>query len=155
MITDQYGFTKSRSCLTNVLEALEDWTKVLDSGYGIDIIYLDYQKAFNTDPHTRLFKKLKWYGFDGTFLLWIEEILTDRKMRVSVNGVYSDWAKVISCMPQGSVLGPLLFLLYVNDIPASVSCKIKLFADDTKIWNTIKTQSDSQSLQSDLDLLSK
>ena len=88
-------------------------------------------------------------------MLWIEDFLTDRQMRVSVNGAYSDWAKITSSMPQGSVLGPLLFLLYVNVIPVSVSCKIKLFADDTKIWNTIKTQSDSQSLQSDLDLLSK
>ena len=76
-------------------------------------------------------------------------------MRVSVNGTYSDWTKVTSGVPQDSVLEPLLFLLYVNDIPVSVSCKIKLFANDTKIWNTIKTQSDSQSVGSDLDLLSK
>ena len=80
-------------------------------------------------------------------------LLTGRK--VSVNGAYSEWAKVTSSVPQGSMLGPLLFLLYVNDIPASVSCKIKLFTDGTKIW-TIKMQSDSHlSLQSDLDLLSK
>ena len=88
-------------------------------------------------------------------MLLIENFLTDRQMRVSVNGAYSDWATVTSAVPQGSVLGPLLFLLYVNDIPASVSCKIKPFAVDTKICNTIKTQYDSQSLQSDLDLLIK
>ena len=88
-------------------------------------------------------------------MLYIEDILTDRQMRVFINGAYSDWAKVTSSVPQGSVLGPLLFLLYVNDIPASVSCKIKLFTDDTKIWNTFKAQSDRQSLQSDLELLSK
>ena len=85
--------------------------------------------------------------------LWIEDFLVNRLLRVSVNGAYSDCAKVTSGVPQGSVLGPFGFLLYV--IPASVSCKIKLFADDTKIWNTIKTQSDSQSLQLDLDLLNK
>ena len=85
-------------------------------------------------------------------MLWIEDFLTDRQMRVSVNDAYSDWAKVTSGVPQSSVL---LFLLYVNEISASVCLKYKLFANDTKIWNTIKMQSDSQSLQSDLNLLSK
>jgi len=88
-------------------------------------------------------------------LLWIEDFPTDRQIRVSVNGVYFDWAKVTSGVPQGSVFGILLFLLYVNKIPASVGCKITLFTDDTKILNTIKTQFDSQSLQSDIDLLRK
>ena len=90
-----------------------------------------------------MWRKLKRYGFDGKLLLWIEDFPTDRQIRVSVNGVYSDWAKVTSGVPQGSVLGPLLFLLYVSDIPASVSCKFKLFANDTKIWNTIKMQYDN------------
>ena len=88
-------------------------------------------------------------------MLCNENFLTDRQIRGTVNGAYSDWAKVISGVPQGSVSEPLLFQLYVNDIPASISCKIKLFADDTNIWNTIKAQSDSQSMQSDLDLFSK
>ena len=93
------------------------------------------------------------YAFD--FYIVALDFLTDRQARVSVNGAYSDWAKVTSSVAQGSVLGPLLFLLYVNDIPASFIFKIKPIADDTKIWNTIKTQSNSQSLQLDLDLLSK
>ena len=136
-------------------ETLEDWTKALDSGYGIDVSVVDYQKTFDMIPHKRLLKKLKWYGFDGKLLFSIEDFLTDRQMRVSVNGAYSDWTKVTSGVPQGSVLGLLLFLLYVNDIPASVICKIKLCAGDTKIWNTIKMQSDCQSLHSDLDFLCK
>jgi len=129
-------------------------TTALDSGYDNDVIYLDYQKAFDTVPHKRLLKKLKWYEFDGKLLLWIENFLTDRQMRISVNGAYADWAKITSGVRRRSVLGPFLFLLYVNGIPASVSCKMKLFADDTQIWNTIKTQS-AMSLQSELDLLSK
>ena len=104
--------------LNKYLETLEDQTKALDSDYGIDIIYLDYQKAFDTVPHKRLLKKLKWHGFYGELLLWIEDFVTDRQIRVSVNGAYSDWAKVTSGVPWGLVLGLLLFLLYVNDIPA-------------------------------------
>ena len=90
MTSDQHGFMKSRSCLINVLETLDDWTKALDSGYDIDIIYLDYQKTFDTVPHKRLLKKLKCCGFNGKLLLWIEDFLTDRQMRISVNGTYSD-----------------------------------------------------------------
>ena len=90
MTSDQHGFTNSWFCLTNVLETLEDWTTALDSDYGIGVIYLDYQKVFDTVPHKRLLEKLKWYGFDGKLLLWIEDFLTDRQMRVFVNGAYSD-----------------------------------------------------------------
>ena len=94
MTSDQHGFMKSRSCLTNALETLEDWTKALDSGYSIDVTYLDYQKAFDMVSYKRLLKKLKWYGFDGKLLLWIEDFLTDRQVRVSINGAYSNWSRL-------------------------------------------------------------
>jgi hypothetical protein len=153
MTAEQHGFTSKRSCLTNLLETLEDWTEALDSGHGLDVLYLDYQKAFDTVPHKRLLSKLKWYGFGGDLLSWISEFLVGRRMRVVVNGANSEWEEVLSGVPQGSVLGPLLFLLYVNDIPYRVKSKVKLFADDTKIWNRVSDGISSGELQYDLDCL--
>jgi len=156
VVTDaQHGFVSSRSCLTNLLEALENWTKALDEGYGIDILYLDFRKAFDTVPHQRLLRKLKMYGIAGKTLDWIEAFLMPRTMRVGIRNAFSDWLDVISGVPQGSVLGPLLFLLYVNDLPKWITTNIRMFADDTKLWRKIKTGCDSQQLQNDLDSLIK
>jgi hypothetical protein len=149
----QHGFTKGRSCTTNLLETLEAWTRLLDSGIGIDVIFLDYKKAFDTVPHLRLLKKLESIGIAGSLLKWIEAFLTERQMRTIVNGVGSNWVEVLSGVPQGSVLGPLLFLLFVNDLPDWVHNSIRMFADDTKIWANIQIAEDSMSLQKDLDRL--
>lgn len=151
----QHGFTSRKSCLTNLLETFEDWTSALDNGYNIDTIFLDYQKAFDTVPHKRLVCKLKAYGIQGNLLDWIESFLVKRRMRVGVRGQFSDWCSVDSGVPQGSVLGPILFLVYVNDIPEMVDCKLKMFADDTKIWNSVKNMTDNMLLQEDLDKLSE
>ena len=151
----QHGFVSGRSCLTNLLEVFEDWTKSLDEGYGIDVIYLDYKKAFDTVPHQRLLQKLQLFGFGGDLLRWIESFLTGRTMRVVVNGSSSSWMRVLSGVPQGSVLGPLLFLLYVNDLPDWIKTNIRIFADDTKIWTRITSVKDSECLQRDLDSLSR
>jgi len=149
----QHGFMTGRSCLTNLLEAFESWTRILDAGFGIDIIYLDYRKAFDTVPHSRLLAKLQGYGISGPVLKWIEAFLTGRLMRVMVNGNSSSWVEVVSGVPQGSVLGPLLFLLFVNDLPDWVKSSIKMFADDTKLWSTIRSASDGKMLQDDLNSL--
>ena len=119
----------------------------------MDILYLDYKKAFDTVLHKRLLSKLKWYGFSGDILGWISEFLMGRKMRVAVNGTNSRWVEVLSGVPQESVLGPLLFLLYINDIPHQVKSKVKLFADDTKIWNRVSEGTSSEALQQDLECL--
>ena len=149
----QHGFTKGRSCQTNLLEALEEWTRWLDEGKSVDIIYLDYQKAFDKVPHRRLIKKLSAYGVRGQVLEWIQDFLTDRTQQVMVGQSTSRVTSVTSGVPQGSVLGPMLFIIYINELPKLVQSKCKLFADDTKLFHRISTDSDCKVLQLDLDKL--
>lgn len=151
----QHGFMSGRSCLTNLLLAFEKWTEYLDEGYGVDVIYLDYRKAFDSVPHKRLMTKLKQMGVQGKIARWIEAFLADRSMRVGINGEFSSWETVSSGVPQGSVLGPLLFLIYVNDLPDWMETEMVMFADDTKVWNRISGPRDCVRLQQDLDRLQK
>ena len=115
----------------------------------MDIIYLDFQKAFDSLPHKRLVRKLRGYGIDGNILAWISDFLNNRKQRVSVN-----WGEVTSGVPQGSVLGPTLFILYVNELPSLVRSKIKMFADDTKLYGPVRNHADARIIQDDLNILS-
>ena len=149
---DQHGFVKGRSCTTQLLEVLDVWTKVLDEGGRIDVIYMDFQKAFDTVPHRRLIHKVKAHGIGGHLLGWLKDFLADREQRVVVNGTRSSIAKVTSGVPQGSVLGPVLFLLFINDLPTGISNFIKMFADDTKLYSGLRT-ADDDSLQKDLEVL--
>jgi len=154
LLTDkQHGFRSGRSCLTNLLEAFEAWTKALDDGYGVEVIYLDFRKAFDTVPHKRLIEKLRQCGITGQLLKWIEDFLTGRKTRVRVNGSFAEWLEVLSGVPQGSVLGPLLFLIFVNDLPEWIKANIRMFADDTKIWTVMNVQGKEKELQLDLNRL--
>jgi len=146
----QHGFISGCSCLTHLLEAVEAWTDIPDEGYGLDIIYLDYRKAFDTVPHRRLITKLSNYGLPDKLLIWVNNLLWGRMMKVQVNGSSSSWVHVLSGVPQGSMLGPLLFMLYVNDLPDWIRSSIKMFADDTKLWTTISVTNDNQKLQDDL-----
>jgi len=115
---EQHGFRSGRSCLTNLLETLENWTKALDEGYGLDVVYLYYRKAFNSVPHHRLIEKLKTFRISGKLLQWLGSFLTSRSMKVGLRGNFSRLLQVLSGVPQGSILGPLFFLLYVNELPS-------------------------------------
>ena len=135
--SSQHGFLKARSCLTNMLSFLEEITKWIDVGSSVDIIYLDFQKAFDKVPHQRLLLKLKAHGIGDSITDWIEQWLTDRRQRVVVDGEVSNWKSVLSGVPQGSVLGPILFLIYINDLDDSITSNVLKFADDTKLFNKI------------------
>ena len=154
LIADQqHGFIPGRSCTTQLISTLEDWTKILDDGECVDAIYMDLKKAFDSVPHQRLLAKLKGYGIKGKLLKWIETFLTCRKHCVLVNGAASSWTEVVSGVPQGSVLGPILFILYINDLTNVVTCDMKIFADDTKIYHKTSTRQDCINLQKDIDRL--
>ena len=139
----QHGFQAGCSCLTNLLECLNDWTQ--DFGHpqtGIDIIYTDFKKAFDSVPHQRLVHKLSKYGIQGKLNGWLHAFLANRSQRVILNGSPSKWTQVISVVPQGTILGPILFLFYVNDLPDHVTSTAKLFADDCKAYRAVRTRLD-------------
>ena len=150
---NQHGFTPKRSITTNLLEVLNRWTEALMHDIPIDIIYMDYAKAFDTVPHCRLIKQVETFGISGKVLKWIEAFLTDRQQKVLVNGAESSWAHVKSGIPQGSILGPVLFTLFVNDIPDKIKTYISLYADDTKIYCPLTSDEAAIDLAEDLAYL--
>ena len=154
LISDnQHGFRPNRSCVTQLLEVIHDLSQALDKDSCVDVIYLDYSKAFDSVSHEGLMAKLGSYGIDRKVQRWIRNFLLDRTQRVVVNRIQSLAAQVTSGVPQGSVLGPILFLMFINDISDDVRNTLKLFADDFKIYKTIKSHQDALELQNDLDCL--
>ena len=130
LVNYQHGFRQKQSTLTNLIDFYEGVTRELDLGNKVDVAYLDFQKAFDKVSHFKLITKLQNIGLGGELLNWIAGWLTGRKQRVMINGCYSRWKDVRSGVPQGSVLGPLLFLIYINDMGSNVGGKISFFADD-------------------------
>ena len=149
----QHAFRKGHSCETQLTKVINDWTKILDNRGKVDTFILDFEKAFDTPPHELLKSKLFSYGIGGKTLKWIDSFLCFRQQRVVVNGVKSDWAPVLSGVPQGTVLGPLLFSLYINDISSDIESEIGLFADDWVCYREIKDEKNTMKLQRDIDRL--
>ena len=150
----QHGFVRSRNCVTNLLICIEIWTEMMEKGHLMDIIYTDFAKAFDRVPHQRLSQKIRNNGIIGQTLQWIKAFLTGRSQRVRVEQGYSSWNQVKSGIPQGSVLGPILFVIFINDMPGVVESFCQLFADDAKVFRNICSSEDNKKLQCDIDKLS-
>ena len=151
----QYGFINGRSTVSQLLKIIDSWTEAIDSGKIIESIYMDIKKAFDTVPHRRLLLKLEKYGIESNLLQWIKHFVTGRSQYVQLNGKKSNELHVNSGIPQGSVLGPCLFIVYINDLPNQLKSEVYMFADDTKLFryydkdirNTMEIQEDLNSLK--------
>ena len=155
----QHGFMPGRSCTTNLLEYMNEVTKALDNNCAYDAILLDYRRAFDRVSFRHMLEKVKSHGICGRLLNWIENWTLERFQRVVINGELSDWIKVTSSVVQGSVLGPVLFSIFINDLDFSIDSShgvlISKFADDTKLGKRINNTQDCNCLQSALDQLVK
>ena len=151
---NQHRFVPGRSCMTQLLITLELWSQLLDSCAPVDVVYLDFRKAFDTVPHQRLLRKLSAYGYEygisGKLLAWIEDFLSGRRQRIVVNRKLPTWADIVSGIQQGSVLGLILFVIFINDLPDAVRSTTKIFADDTKLFRAIRSQEVHYIMQQDL-----
>ena len=155
ILFEQHGFREKRSTDTQLPAFTQDILANLSGGRQTDVIINDFTKAFEKVPHHRLIQKRERYGITGPVNTWVEKCLKDRKQRVACEGIYSDWAPVISGVPQGSVIATILFLIYINDLPNNLKSTVRLFVDDTIIYMTIFNGTDATVLQQDLGKLAK
>ena len=153
--SSQHGFMKNKSCTTNLLEFLDRVTMLIEDGDSVDVIYLDFSKAFDKVPINRLLDKIKAHNIRGNVHKWITEWLSGRMQRTVLNGSFSEWCEVLSGVPQGSVLGPLAFIIFINDLDAETSLIsiMNKFADDTKLGHKVNNDTDKEVLQNALDNL--
>ena len=153
--TFQHGFRKRRSTVSQLLTTSNDLANYLNKKSQVDGIFLDFTKAFDRVSHTHLLYKLNYYGVRHNYLSWAKSFLLKRTQKVLIDGKFSKPSHVLSGVPQGTVLGPLFFLCFINDLPDTVSSNIRLFADDAFLYRQINSISDHHALQSDLNALNK
>lgn len=151
----QHGFLPGRSTVSQLAQVVHQFAKALEMRQQVDVIYLDFSKAFDQVPHEKLLFKLECLGIKGPLLAWFRSYLSGRRHRVVTDNEASDFLPVTSGVPQGSILGPLLFLVYINDMPGVISgdTSLPLFADDSKCFRLILCQDDGDKLQEDLNKL--
>ena len=149
----QHGFRAKRSCETQILTLYHELASSLDKKVQTDLIILDFSKAFDRLPHQRLLKKVYHYGIRGNTHQWISSFLNSRTQQVLIEGQSSEKVPVVSGVPQGSVLGPVLILVFINDLPDNINSSTRLFADDCILYRQIRNNNDQHLLQEDLDRL--
>ena len=151
----QHGFQRGLSCQTQLITVIYEWALVLDVHGQVDVVFLDFAKAFDSVPQERLLLKADYFVIRNKTNIWLRSFLTGRSQRVLINGSASSWSPVVSGVPQGTVLGPILFLMFINDLPTNTTSRIKLFVDDCVLYRPINSVSDHFALQRDLDQLEK